>query len=55
MDPGRHGHAYFLGRTGETPMPDTWPPSLIAAPLQEGFDLTVKLARIGVKVTQPSD
>lgn len=36
-------------------MADTWLPSLITPTPQEGFDLAVKLARMGVKVTQPSD
>ena len=36
-------------------MSDTWLPSLITPTPQEGFDLAVKLARMGVKVTQPSD
>lgn len=36
-------------------MSDTWLPSLITKTPQEGFDLAVKLARVGVKVTQPSD
>lgn len=33
---------------------DVWLPSLKTATPQEGFDLAVKLARVGVKVTQPS-
>ena len=36
-------------------MSDTWLPSLITPSPQEGFDLAVKQARMGVKVTQPSD
>lgn len=36
-------------------MPDTWLPSLTTSTPQTGFELAVKLARMGVKVTQPSD
>ncbi|HET6538545.1 MAG TPA: hexameric tyrosine-coordinated heme protein [Sphingopyxis sp.] len=35
-------------------MAETWLPTLKTANAQEGFDLATKLARIGVKVTQPS-
>lgn len=35
-------------------MADTWLPSLITATPEEGFNLAVKMSRIGVKVTQPS-
>ena len=35
-------------------MADTWLPSLKTATPQEGFDLATKMARVGVKVTQPS-
>lgn len=35
-------------------MTDTWLPSLKTATPQEGFELATKLARVGVKVTQPS-
>lgn len=35
-------------------MADTWLPSLITASPQEGFELATKLARVGVKMTQPS-
>ncbi len=35
-------------------MAETWLPTLKTATPQEGFDLATKLARIGVKVTQPS-
>lgn len=35
-------------------MSDTWLPSLIVATPQEGFELAIKLARVGVKYTQPS-
>lgn len=35
-------------------MADTWLPSLKTATPQEGFELATKLARVGVKVTQPS-
>ena len=32
---------------------ETWLPTLITSTPQEGFDLAVKLARVGIKVTQP--
>jgi hypothetical protein len=35
-------------------MAETWLPSLRTAGPQEGFELATKLARIGVKLTQPS-
>ncbi|HMM63557.1 MAG: hexameric tyrosine-coordinated heme protein [Mesorhizobium sp.] len=35
-------------------MAETWLPSLKTATPQEGFELATKLARIGVKLTQPS-
>ncbi|CCW17047.1 hypothetical protein EBBID32_13860 [Sphingobium indicum BiD32] len=35
-------------------MSETWLPTLRTATPQDGFDLATKLARIGVKVTQPS-
>jgi hypothetical protein len=35
-------------------MADIWLPSLKTATPQEGFDLAAKLARVGVKLTQPS-
>ena len=35
-------------------MADSWLPSLLTATPEEGFDLATKMARIGVKVTQPS-
>ena len=35
-------------------MAETWLPSLKTATPQEGFELATKLARVGVKVTQPS-
>lgn len=35
-------------------MTETWLPSLQTATSQEGFDLATKLARVGVKITQPS-
>ena len=35
-------------------MADTWLPSLITATPEDGFNLAVKMSRIGVKVTQPS-
>ena len=35
-------------------MADAWLPSLKTATPHEGFDLATKLARVGVKVTQPS-
>ncbi|MBM6582804.1 hexameric tyrosine-coordinated heme protein [Microvirga sp. BT689] len=36
-------------------MTDSWLSSLVTATPQEGFDLAVKLSRVGVKLTQPSD
>lgn len=33
----------------------TWLPSLITATAEEGFDLAIKLSRVGVKKTQPDD
>jgi hypothetical protein len=36
-------------------MSDTWLPSLKTETPQAGFELAVQLARVGVKVTQPSD
>lgn len=35
-------------------MTDTWLPSLRTQTPQEGFELAAKLARLGVKLTQPS-
>lgn len=35
-------------------MAETWLPTLKTVTPQEGFELATKLARIGVKVTQPS-
>lgn len=35
-------------------MAETWLPSLRTATPQEGFELAAKLARVGVKLTQPS-
>ena len=35
-------------------MAETWLASLRTATPQEGFELATKLARVGVKVTQPS-
>lgn len=35
-------------------MAETWLPSLQTATPQEGFELATKLARVGVKATQPS-
>ncbi|OYW88236.1 MAG: peroxidase [Sphingobium sp. 32-64-5] len=35
-------------------MAESWLPSLITATPQEGFELATKLARLGVKLTQPS-
>lgn len=34
-------------------MADTWLPSLITPTPEEGFQLAVKLSRMGVKTTQP--
>jgi hypothetical protein len=36
-------------------MADTWLKSLKTATPQEGFELAIKLSRMGVKYTQPSD
>ncbi|MEV6846157.1 hexameric tyrosine-coordinated heme protein [Actinoplanes sp. NPDC051411] len=36
-------------------MAATWLPSLITATPEEGFELAVKLSRVAVKMTQPSD
>jgi hexameric tyrosine-coordinated heme protein (HTHP) len=36
-------------------MSDTWLPSLKTDTPQAGFELAVKLSRMGVKITQPSD
>jgi hypothetical protein len=36
-------------------MSDVWLPSLKTDTPQTGFELAVKLSRMGVKVTQPSD
>jgi hypothetical protein len=38
----------------EIVMTDSWLPTLITATPQEGFELASKLARLGVKLTQPS-
>jgi len=35
-------------------MAETWLPSLKTATPQAGFELATKLARVGVKLTQPS-
>lgn len=35
-------------------MAETWLPSLKTATPEEGFELAAKLARVGVKLTQPS-
>jgi hypothetical protein len=35
-------------------MTDSWLPSLKTANPQQGFELATKLARLGVKLTQPS-
>lgn len=35
-------------------MADSWLPSLQTGTPQEGFELATKLARLGVKLTQPS-
>lgn len=36
-------------------MSDTWLPSLITATPQEGYELAIKLSRMGIKYTQPSE
>lgn len=35
-------------------MAESWLPSLVTPTPQEGFELAAKLARLGVKLTQPS-
>lgn len=35
-------------------MAETWLPTLKTATPQEGFELATKLARLGIKLTQPS-
>ena len=34
---------------------ETWLPTLVVETPEQGFDLAVKLARVGVKVTQPDE
>ena len=36
-------------------MSDQWLTSLITANAQQGYELAIKLSRMGVKYTQPSD
>jgi hypothetical protein len=36
-------------------MAESWLPSLITTTPEEGFDLAIKLSRVAVKKTQPSD
>ncbi len=36
-------------------MADTWLSSLLTKTPQEGYELAIKMARMGVKYTQPSD
>lgn len=36
-------------------MSETWLPSLITETPQAGYELAIKLSRMGVKYTQPSD
>ncbi len=36
-------------------MPDLWLTTLKTATPQEGYELAIKLSRMGVKYTQPSD
>ncbi|MDB6076997.1 MAG: peroxidase [Akkermansiaceae bacterium] len=36
-------------------MSDLWLPTLETATPQEGYELAIKLSRMGVKYTQPSD
>ena len=38
----------------EKTMADSWLPTLKTATPEDGFNLAVKMSRIGVKVTQPS-
>ena len=39
----------------EQVMSDTWLESLVTADAQSGYELAIKLSRMGVKYTQPSD
>ena len=36
-------------------MSDTWLESLVTADAQSGYEFAIKLSRMGVKYTQPSD
>ena len=36
-------------------MSDTWLPTLQTETPQEGYELAIKLSRMGIKYTQPSD
>lgn len=36
-------------------MSNTWLPSLITATPQEGYELAIKLSRMGIKYTQPDE
>lgn len=36
-------------------MPDSWLPTLTTETPEAGFQLAIKMARVGVKMTQPSD
>ncbi|MGO8656853.1 hexameric tyrosine-coordinated heme protein, partial [Rhizobium ruizarguesonis] len=45
----------FLSDALRTTMSDPWLPSLITETPQAGFELAIKLSRMGVKMTQPSD
>ncbi len=43
----------LAAQAAEGEKPDTWLPSLQAETPQEGFELAIKLSRMGVKSTQP--
>jgi hypothetical protein len=45
----------FAHTIGGDEMADTWLQSLQTSNAQEGFELAIKLSRMGVKYTQPSD
>jgi hypothetical protein len=45
----------FFSDALRTTMSDPWLPSLITETPQAGFELAIKLSRMGVKMTQPSD
>ncbi|KMQ76182.1 hexameric tyrosine-coordinated heme protein [Marinobacter subterrani] len=44
----------FAAQAEENKKADTWLPSLVTDTPQEGFELAIKLSRMGVKSTQPN-